>query len=90
MAIKIKSIKNNSDKMMVISFIHSKLDIVEYYISLLKNPNQSKKYNIPYSLKELEDLKVYLNNLINQAINAKLPERFRNGLLVAWPIGYEG
>ena len=89
-AVKIKSIKNNSDKMMLVSYIHSKLDIVDYYIALLKNPKQSKKYIIPYSLKELEDLKKYLTEMIDDTINAKLPDKLRGGLLVAWPEGYEG
>lgn len=89
-AVKIKSIKNNSDKMMLVSYIHSKMDIVDYYIALLKNPKQSKKYVIPHTLKELEDLKKYLTEMIEDTINAKLPDRLRGGLLVAWPEGYEG
>jgi hypothetical protein len=76
--------------MMVVSYIHSKLDIVNYYIALLNNPKQAKKYNIPHSLRELEDLRYHLNGLINEAINAKLPDRFRSGILVAWPDGFEG
>jgi hypothetical protein len=88
--IKLKDIKSNSDKMMVVSYIHSKLDIVNYYIALLNNPKQAKKYNIPHSLRELEDLRYHLNGLINEAINAKLPDRFRSGILVAWPDGFEG
>lgn len=88
--IKLKNIKSNSDKMMVVSYLHSKLDMVEYYIAILNNPKQAKKFNIPYSLKELEDLKTYLNELITDAINFKLPDRLRGGLLVAWPEGFEG
>ena len=89
-AIKIKSIVNTSDKMMLVSYIHSKMDMVDYYISLLKNPVQSKKYSIPHSLKELEDLKKYLTEMLSDTINAKLPDKLRGGLLVAWPDRYEG
>ena len=89
-AIKRQTIKTNADKMMLVSYIHSKLDMVEYYIALLKNPKQSKKYNIPYTLKELEDLKTYLNDMITEVITTKLPDRLRGGILVAWPTGYEG
>ena len=89
-AVKIKTIKDNSDKMMLVSYIHSKMDIVDYYIALLKNPVQSKKYVVPHTLKELEDLKKYLTEMITDTINAKLPDRLRGGLLVAWPDGYEG
>jgi hypothetical protein len=88
--IKIKDIKSNSDKMMIVSYLHSKLDMVEYYIALLNNPKQAKKYNIPHSLRELEDLKVFIKDMINDAINAKLPDKFRSGILVAWPEGFEG
>lgn len=88
--IKLKDIKSNSDKMMVVSYLHSKLDMVNYYIALLNNPKQAKRYSIPHSLKELEDLKTYLNGLITEAINAKLPDKLRGGILVAWPDGFEG
>lgn len=88
--IKIEGIKDISDKMMITSYIHSKLDIVNYYIALINNPKQAKKYIIPYSLKELEDLRNHLHKLIDRAINAKLPEKLRGGILVAWPDGYEG
>jgi hypothetical protein len=76
--------------MMVVSYIHSKLDVVNYYISLLSNPKEAKNYNIPHSLRELKELKVHLNGLINEAINAKLPDKLRSGVLVAWPDGFEG
>ena len=89
-AVKIKAIKTISDKMMLVSYIHSKMDMVDYYISLLKNPNQAKKYTVPHSLKELEDLKKYLTEMIDMTINAKLPDRLHGRILVAWPNGYEG
>lgn len=89
-AVKIQAVKSVSDKMMLVSYIHSKLDNIDYYIALLKNPKQSRKYNIPHSLKELEELRVYLYKMLNEVINMKLPDRLNNGLLIAWPEGYEG
>ena len=89
-AVKIKTIVNNSDKMMLVSYIHSKMDMVDYYISLLKNPLQTKKYSIPHTLKELEELKKYLTSMLEATINAKLPDKLRGGLLVAWPDRYDG
>ena len=89
-AVKMQDVKNVSDKMMLVSYIHSKLDNIDYYIALLNNPKQSRKYNIPHSLKELEDMKSNLNRMITEVINMKLPERLRDGLLIAWPEGYEG
>ena len=89
-AIKIKDIKSNSDKMMLVSYIHSKLDIIDYYIALMKNPKQSSKYNIPYSMKELEDLKMYMNKMIQTTIDAKISDKLPYGILVAWPENYQG
>lgn len=88
-SIKIQDIKTSADKMMLVSYIHSKLDIVEYYIALYNNPKQARKYNIPYSIRELEDLRNHLKSLIAETINMKLPDK-NNGLLVAWADGYEG
>lgn len=87
--IKIQDIKNETDKMMIVSYIHSKLDIVDYYITILSNPKIAKKYSIPYTIDELNKLKLRLDNLRKIAINFKIPERNKN-ILVAWPSGYEG
>lgn len=88
-AVKIQDIKNNNDKMMIVSYIHSKLDLVEYYISIMENPKLSKKYNIPHSLNQLYDVKKRLLLLRKTAIEYKIPER-NKGILVSWPSGYEG
>ena len=86
---KINSIKNENDRMMVISYIHSKLDLVEYYISIMKNEKVSKKYDIPHSLNQLEGLRQRLLELRQVALKFKIPEK-NKGILVAWPTGYEG
>jgi len=87
--VKVQSIQNNNDKMMIVSYIHSKLDLVEYYISIMENPKLSRKYSIPHSLTQLYDLKKRLLLLRKMALEFKIPERNKN-ILVAWPIGYEG
>ena len=88
-AIKMKSIKTDSDKMMLVSYIHSKLDMVDYYLSLLANPKTARKYRIPYTVDELRSLHDRLEGYIQEVINMKLPSK-NQGLLVAWPEGYEG
>ena len=87
--IKIQEIKNDADKMMVVSYIHSKLDIVEYYLAILHNPKLSRRYNIPHSIEQLEMIKKRLLRSRVNAMNFKIPERTR-GLLIAWPENYEG
>lgn len=87
--IKTREIKSDSDKMMVISYLHSKLDLVNYYISLLNNPKLSKKYNIPHTIEELESMKRHLLKSREMILNFKIPERTK-GLYIAWPENYEG
>lgn len=87
--IKVQGIKNESDKMMVASFINSKIDLVDYYIALMENPKTAKKYVIPHSLNDLYQIKKRLIVLRENAINYKIPERNKN-ILIQWPKGYEG
>lgn len=88
-AIKIESISNESDKMMIISYINSKLDLVDYYIGIETDPKLAKKYNIPHTLNELYDIKKRLTALKTEAFKHQIPERNKN-ILIAWPTGYEG
>lgn len=87
--LKIQSIKNENDKMMIVSYIHSKLDLTEYYISILENPKIARKYNIPHSLNQLYELKKRLLFLRKSALEYRIPERNKS-ILIAWPTGYEG
>lgn len=86
---KINTIHNENDRMLVISYIHSKLDLVEYYIAIMKDPKTIKKYDIPHTLTQLEGIRQRLLELRQIALKYKIPERNKN-ILVAWPTGYEG
>lgn len=74
--IKASGIETDSDKMMVVSYVNSKIDLVDYYISILKNPISAKKYNIPHTLNELYDIKKRLliirDNAMKKSINSKM------------------
>ena len=87
--VKISGIKNLNDKMMVISYLHSKLDLVEYYISILENKKTARKYNIPHTLSQLQNLRKRLLQLREIALKFKIPEKNKH-MLVSWPEGYEG
>lgn len=87
--IKTKDMKTTSDKLLLVSYANNKLDTVRYYISLLDNPTEGKKYQIPYTKQELIVLESRLQKMIEEIINTKLPDRLKN-VLVAWPEGYEG
>lgn len=87
--VKIPEIKSDSDKMMLISYLHSKLDMVNYYISIAEHPKLSRKYSIPHSLRQLLDIKKRLENDREIILKYKIPEKTK-GMLVAWPEDYEG
>lgn len=87
--VKMNEIKTDNDKMMLISYIHSKLDLVEYYISILSDPKLAKKYIIPHTMDNLLNTKKRLLQLRDMVLKFKIPER-NKGILVAWPVGYEG
>lgn len=88
-SVKLNEIKSQTDKMMLITYIHSKIDIVEYYISLLEDPKLSKKYAIPHSLPQLYDMKKRLEALRLETLKYKIPE-YKKDFLVKWPDNYYG
>ena len=87
--IKVQSIKNESDKMMIVSFINSKIDLVDYYISILEDTKLAKKYLIPHTLQDLYNTKKRLMGLRESALKQKIAERNKD-YLIMWPKGYEG
>lgn len=87
--VKISTIQNAGDKLMLISYLNSKLDIVNYYLSILADENLSKKYTIPNSYRQLVEMKQRLERLHMIILKYKIPTK-KEGLLVQWPSGYEG
>ena len=87
--IKMEGIKSETDKLMLITYIHSKIDLIDYYISLLENPKLSSKYNIPNSIQQLKSFRERLMAYREAILKYKIPDKFK-GILVAWPEGYEG
>lgn len=85
----IESIKDNNDKMMILSYINSKIDLCDYYMTILSDPKKAKNYNIPYSIESLNGIKKELFNLKNQVYSKKIVEK-RDDVLVYYPPGYEG
>lgn len=87
--VKINEIKSESDKMMLISYLYSKLDMIDYYINILENPKLSTKYNIPHTLEQLKAMKKRLMTTRENILAYKIPDKMK-GILVAWPDNYEG
>lgn len=86
-ATKINEIQTETDRMMIVTYINSKLDLVNYYITLLESPDAKNKYNnIPHTLEDLYTMKKKLNNYQIEAMKRKLPMANQVSY-VAWPSG---
>ena len=85
--LEIENIKSNDDKMMIVSYIYNKLDIIDYYIALIDSRNA--KYSIPHSRESLVAMRERLDQYRKDAINRKLPE-VEYGIKIQYPSGYEG
>ena len=87
-AVQIGNIKYEGDKTMILTYIHSKLDIIDYYIQILENPRYAKKYSIPHSLNSLKEMRSRLYKYRELTLNYKLPEIGK--IIISYPSGYEG
>lgn len=86
-ALQIEDIKSNDDKVMIVSYIYNKIDIIDYYISLIDS--KSPRYIVPHSKESLLSMREKLNQYRLAAMNKKLiPVQY--GLVIQYPEGYEG
>ena len=87
--VQMEGIRNHNDKMMLISYIYNKLDNIQYYMDILSSPKLSKKFYVPHTYEQLEQMKERLLSYRDAIIKYKIPDRNTN-ILVQWPSGYEG
>ena len=87
--IKVDGIENNDDKMLILTYIHSKLDLIEYYIHVAENPGGLVKTIVPHSLSTLQGIKKQLLMLREKALNTKV-KKITYGINIGYPEGYEG
>lgn len=87
--IKTAGIKSLDDKMMLSVYIQSKIDMLNSYLKVLDSGNSSKAKKIPYTEDDILVLKDRLLQQKENVLNARIPGR-NNGMLIAWPEGYEG
>ena len=87
--VKKSGIKSNDDKIMLISYIYSKIDLINYYITLMSNPVDSKKYIFSNTLSDLIRTKNELEKLRVEILNYKIPET-HYGIQIMYPDGYTG
>ena len=83
-----EAIKDANDKLMIVSYAQSKLDMVNWYLELLEVG--SKKYIVPHTAAHLNGVKGQIEAAI-QAIMAKpIPTPSDSIITVNYPKGYEG
>lgn len=86
-ALEIGNIRSNDDKMMLVSYIHSKIDIIDYYIALIDSNNPN--FSIPHTRESLVNMRERLEKYRIDVINRALPD-VNYGISIQWPTGYEG
>ena len=87
-SIKIDQINSDLDKMMLVSYIHNKMDMVNFYLDLLDDPS-GKKYNVPHSHSYLMSVQKQLEMLSEKALKKIIPPK-QPDIYVGYPAGYEG
>jgi spore germination protein GerM len=78
--------KDHNDKMLAVSYAHSKLNICEWYIELLDSG--SKKYAVPHTREYLVSIKNQLLAAIEEIINAPVNQGGKSSS--GYPEGYDG
>ena len=87
--LKIDQISSDLDKMMLVSYIHNKMDMVNFYLDLLDDPRSGKKYNVPHSRSYLLSAQKQLEMLREKALKKIIPPK-QPDIYVGYPAGYEG
>ena len=86
--IKVQAIQTINDKMMIVSYINSKIELVQYYLGILEDPKSAKKYKVPHTKSQLTMMLDVLYRSKELAINKKLQGDTR--IITIYPEGYEG
>lgn len=87
-AAKIDTIQNADDKIMLLTYVNSKIELCDYYMILLDNPNASKKYIVTNGMNELLSFKSQLCALRIRILNYRIKDP--NKLVVYYPDKYNG
>ena len=87
--IETESIRDANDKMMIASYCCGKIELVEWYIELIKMG--SDKYVVPHTLSQLESIRSQLKACHEQIMRVKITDpRERPIVDIKYPKGYEG
>ena len=87
--VEMTKMKSQDDKLLLVSYLHSKLDICQYYLDILDNPKYAKKYAVPHTREYLVNYRTKLLQLRTEILKYPIEEK-RYGLTIQYPSGYEG
>lgn len=82
-------IKSNDEKLMLVQYIYSKLDLIDYYLDIMNNPKYEKRYVFLNSKAELIRMKEQLEQARVSILNYKIPIT-QYGVQINYPDGYYG
>jgi hypothetical protein len=85
--VRISEMKTNDDKLMLLSYIRNKIDLINYYLALMDTG--SKQYIFTNTKQELLNMRAALNSYRNEVINYRIPET-KYGVQIVYPDGYLG
>lgn len=81
--------KSNDDKLMLVSYIYSKIDLIDYYLEIMNNPKYASRYTFSNNRNELVRMRNSLEKSKQEIMSFKIPE-VRYGIQVVYPDGYYG
>ena len=87
--VKIEDIKSTDDKLMLLGYIHNKIDTINYYLSILDNKTYRNKYIVPHSKEELLFMLKRLNAIRLRVMDYRIPRK-PSLINIEYPDGYEG
>ena len=87
--VKAEDIQTTNDKMMILSYVNSKIELVEYYMAILDDAKLVKKYKVPHTKSELDRMKNKLEAVREKILNTPVVRNHKN-IIVYYPDGYEG
>jgi hypothetical protein len=81
--------KDEHDKMLAVSYGHSKIDMIDWHIALLDSG--SKKYVVPQTRAQLVSMREEIQAAIKTVIDKPLNQGKKSAIIsVDYPEGYDG
>ena len=81
-------LENHTDKLMLLSYTNSKLELCQYYLEIYNHPEIAKKYVIPNTKQQLIAFQKRLLLLKDAIIKKDVTDK--QTIEVYYPAGYEG